>query len=72
MTTTVFSFEYSSSSSERKKIIAVLKALGVKNVSFQEKELPSDLSQLIEEGRKDLKEGKTKTVTAKNIWDSIK
>jgi len=44
----------------------------VKNVSIQEKELPSDLSQLIEEGRNDLKEGKTKTVTAKNIWDSIK
>lgn len=72
MTTTVFSFEHASSSSERKKIIAVLKALGVKNVSVEEKELPSELTQLIEEGRKDLKEGKTITVTSKNLWDSIK
>jgi len=72
MTTTVFSFEHAASSSERKKIIAVLKALGVKNVSVEEKELSSELTHLIEEGRKDLKEGKTITVTSKNIWDSIK
>jgi len=56
----------------KQKKIAVLKALGVKNVSVGEKEGPSDLTQLIQEGRKDLKEGKTITVTSKNLWSNIK
>lgn len=44
MTTAVFSFEHAANSS-KKKIIVVLKALGVKNISVEEKEHSSELTQ---------------------------
>lgn len=66
MTTTVISFEHSLNSSETKKIIAVLKALGVNKIVVEEKQDP--LTQLIEEGRKDLKDGKAVDVSHLNYF----
>jgi hypothetical protein len=72
MTTTIFSFEVSAEPKEKKKIAAVLKALGIENISLKEvTEKEQDLSEIIRKGREEFKRGETIKVTSKNVWEVI-
>lgn len=72
MTTTIFSFEVSAGPKEKKKIEAVLKALGIQNIYLQEvTEKEQNLGELIRKGREEFKRGETTKVTSKNVWEVI-
>ena len=76
MVTTIFSFEIKQTE-DSKKIQAVLKALGIKKIKIEKKEIAEsdvfypELQKKIDQSREDKKEGKLLKIDPSNLWENI-